>query len=146
MPDEPLIEVGRPGRKRMLICANCGAEFIPSRSDAKWCSRRCQSHAWATGQNSPRKTSSSLEPYVPPASHPISSMQTDILTQLAARLYDIRFPGCEVKGLLLDRQTGLVTALMRLSPDFFLTTSMSRSNRLTCSKANWSIRKGRRRA
>ena len=27
-----------------------------------------------------------------------------------------RFPGCEVKGLLLDRQTGLVTALMRLAP------------------------------
>lgn len=27
-----------------------------------------------------------------------------------------RFPGCEVKGLLLDKQTGLVTALMRLAP------------------------------
>jgi hypothetical protein len=27
-----------------------------------------------------------------------------------------RFPGCEVKGLLLDQQTGLVTALMRLAP------------------------------
>ena len=58
-----------------------------------------------------------------------------------------RFPGCEVKGLLLDRQTGLVTALMRLAPArFFLTTSMSRSNRLTCSKANLLIRKGRWRA
>src|SRR6202000_1856746 len=27
-----------------------------------------------------------------------------------------RFPGCEVKGLLLDRKSGLVTALMRLAP------------------------------
>ena len=27
-----------------------------------------------------------------------------------------RFPGCEVKGLLRDKQTGLVTALMRLAP------------------------------
>jgi anti-sigma factor ChrR (cupin superfamily) len=27
-----------------------------------------------------------------------------------------RFPGCEVKSLLLDKQTGLVTALMRLAP------------------------------
>jgi anti-sigma factor ChrR (cupin superfamily) len=27
-----------------------------------------------------------------------------------------RFPGCEAKTLLLDRQTGLVTALMRFSP------------------------------
>jgi hypothetical protein len=27
-----------------------------------------------------------------------------------------RFPGCEVKNLLLDKQTGLVTALMRLAP------------------------------
>jgi ChrR Cupin-like domain len=27
-----------------------------------------------------------------------------------------RFPGCEAKTLLLDKQTGLVTALMRFSP------------------------------
>ena len=27
-----------------------------------------------------------------------------------------RFPGCEVKGLLLDEESGLVTALMRLAP------------------------------
>jgi anti-sigma factor ChrR (cupin superfamily) len=31
-----------------------------------------------------------------------------------------RFPGCEVKGLLLDRETGLVTALMRLAPGAIL--------------------------
>ncbi len=34
-----------------------------------------------------------------------------------------RFPGCEVKGLLLDRQTGLVTALMRLAPGAVLPDS-----------------------
>src|SRR6202789_4152464 len=27
-----------------------------------------------------------------------------------------RFAGCEVKGLLLDKETGLVTALMRFAP------------------------------
>ena len=27
-----------------------------------------------------------------------------------------RFPGCEVKGLLFDKETGLVTALMRFAP------------------------------
>ncbi len=27
-----------------------------------------------------------------------------------------RFPGCEVKTLLFDRETGLVTALMRFAP------------------------------
>jgi anti-sigma factor ChrR (cupin superfamily) len=27
-----------------------------------------------------------------------------------------RFAGCEVKGLLLDKQTGLITALMRFAP------------------------------
>jgi len=27
-----------------------------------------------------------------------------------------RFPGCEVKGLLLDKATGLVTALMKFAP------------------------------
>jgi hypothetical protein len=47
------------------------------------------------------------------------------------------FPGCEVKGLLLDQQTGLVTALMRLGPGAVLPDS----NRPTCSKASWSIKK-----
>ena len=50
-----------------------------------------------------------------------------------------RFPGCEVKGLLLDKQPGLVTASRPAR--FCLTTSTSRSNRPTCSKASWSIRK-----
>ena len=27
-----------------------------------------------------------------------------------------RFPGCEVKGLLFDKESGLVTALMRFAP------------------------------
>jgi anti-sigma factor ChrR (cupin superfamily) len=27
-----------------------------------------------------------------------------------------RFPGCEVKGLLIDKESGLVTALMRFAP------------------------------
>ncbi|MGB6534784.1 MAG: cupin domain-containing protein [Xanthobacteraceae bacterium] len=31
-----------------------------------------------------------------------------------------RFPGCEVKGLLFDKQTGLVTALMRFAPGAIL--------------------------
>jgi hypothetical protein len=63
MPDEHPIVLPRPRRKpatkRMLICRNCGAEFLPSRIDAKWCSRRCQSYAWATGQNAVRTIASS---------------------------------------------------------------------------------------
>jgi hypothetical protein len=37
-----------------------------------------------------------------------------------------RFPGCEAKTLLLDRKTGLVTALMRFAPG---ATSMCRLSR-----------------
>lgn len=31
-----------------------------------------------------------------------------------------RFPGCEAKGLLFDKESGLVTALMRLAPGAIL--------------------------
>ena len=31
-----------------------------------------------------------------------------------------RFAGCEVKGLLFDKETGVVTALMRLAPGAML--------------------------
>ena len=31
-----------------------------------------------------------------------------------------RFPGCEVKGLLFDKESGVVTALMRLAPGAIL--------------------------
>jgi hypothetical protein len=45
----------KPAARRMLICRNCGAEFMPSRSDAKWCSRGCQTvAAWAAKQNAPQ--------------------------------------------------------------------------------------------
>ena len=30
-----------------------------------------------------------------------------------------RFAGCEVKGLLFDKETGLVTALMKFAPGCF---------------------------
>ena len=35
----------KPATKRMLICGNCGAEFLSSRRGAKWCSRSCQAYA-----------------------------------------------------------------------------------------------------
>ena len=44
----------KPATKRMLICANCGAEFMSGRSDAKWCSRSCQAYARVTGQSASR--------------------------------------------------------------------------------------------
>ena len=70
MPHEHPIVLPRPRRKpatqRMLICCNCGAEFLPSRIDAKWCSgvanpthglgsgtQRQQSHP--TTSNAPRR-------------------------------------------------------------------------------------------
>jgi hypothetical protein len=44
----------KPAAKRMLICGNCGAEFMSSRSDAKWCSRSCQAYARVAGQSASR--------------------------------------------------------------------------------------------
>jgi hypothetical protein len=31
----------KPATKRVLICENCGAEFMFARIDAEWCSRSC---------------------------------------------------------------------------------------------------------
>ena len=58
-----------------------------------------------------------------------------------------RFPGCEVKGLLVDKQTGLVTALMRLAPGAVPPDHEHvKIEQTTCSKVSWSIGKARRRA
>jgi len=53
----------RPVTRRMLICGNCGAEYMSSRSEAKWCSRSCQAYARVTRQKVSRTA-------VPPAAKP----------------------------------------------------------------------------
>jgi hypothetical protein len=53
-PDEVRGPRRKPATKRMLICGNCGAEFLSSRSGAKWCSRSCQAYARVTGQSASR--------------------------------------------------------------------------------------------
>ena len=40
----------KSGTRRMLICGSCSAEFMPSRSDAKWCFRLSPSTARANAR------------------------------------------------------------------------------------------------
>jgi anti-sigma factor ChrR (cupin superfamily) len=43
-------------------------------------------------------------------------LQSHLMRPAEMEWQKTRFPGCEVKTLLLDRETGLVTALMRFAP------------------------------
>jgi hypothetical protein len=54
-----------------------------------------------------------------------------------------RFPGCEVKGLLFDKASGVVTALMRLSPGAILPDHEHvKIDRPTCLRESLWIRRG----
>ena len=53
-----------------------------------------------------------------------------------------RFPGCEVKTLLFDPESGLVTVLMKFAPGAVLPDHEHvASSRPTCSMVVWSTRK-----
>jgi anti-sigma factor ChrR (cupin superfamily) len=47
---------------------------------------------------------------------PKSQTHSHLVTPAQMEWQKTRFPGCEVKTLLFDKQTGLVTALMRFAP------------------------------
>jgi len=50
------------------------------------------------------------------AKHDTAETHSHVVRPADMKWKKTRFPGCEVKGLLLDKETGLVTALMRLAP------------------------------
>ena len=79
--------------------------------------------------------------------HDLPSNHSHVVRPAEMEWKKTRFPGCEVKGLLLDRQTGLVTALMRLAPGAVLPDHEHvKIDQTYMLEANWSIRKGRWRA
>jgi len=48
--------------------------------------------------------------------HDTSETHSHLVRPVEMEWKKTRFPGCDVKGLLFDKQSGLVTALMRLAP------------------------------
>jgi anti-sigma factor ChrR (cupin superfamily) len=53
---------------------------------------------------------------VTPKTEPASQQHSHVVRPAEMEWQTTRFPGCEVKPLLFDRETGLVTALMRFAP------------------------------
>ncbi len=53
---------------------------------------------------------------VTPKSHHTADTHSHVVRPAEMEWKKTRFPGCEVKGLLFDKQTGLVTALMKFAP------------------------------
>ena len=57
-----------------------------------------------------------MDAITPKAGHDTAETHSHVVRPAEMEWKKTRFPGCEVKGLLLDKETGLVTALMRLAP------------------------------
>ena len=57
-----------------------------------------------------------MDAVTPKAKHDTAETHSHIVRPADMQWKKTRFPGCEVKGLLLDKATGLVTALMRFAP------------------------------
>src|SRR5499427_1790557 len=53
---------------------------------------------------------------VTPKSQKSADQHSHVVRPAQMEWQKTRFPGCEVKTLLFDRETGLVTALMRFAP------------------------------
>ena len=57
-----------------------------------------------------------MDAITPKGKHATLDTHSHVVRPAEMEWRQTRFPGCEVKGLLLDKATGLVTALMRLAP------------------------------
>ena len=57
-----------------------------------------------------------MDAVTPKTRHAAADTHSHVVRPAGMEWKKTRFPGCEVKGLLFDKETGLVTALMRLAP------------------------------
>ena len=57
-----------------------------------------------------------MDAVTPKSTHDTLDTHSHVVRPADMEWKKTRFPGCEVKGLLLDKETGLVTALMRFAP------------------------------
>ena len=57
-----------------------------------------------------------MDAVTPKSKHDTADTHSHVVRPSELEWKKTRFPGCEVKGLLFDKATGLVTALMRFAP------------------------------
>ena len=57
-----------------------------------------------------------MDAVTPKSKHDTADTHSHVVRPADMEWKKTRFPGCEVKGLLLDKATGLVTALMKFAP------------------------------
>jgi len=57
-----------------------------------------------------------MDAVTPKAKHDTADTHSHVVRAADMAWKKTRFAGCEVKGLLLDKETGLVTALMKFAP------------------------------
>jgi anti-sigma factor ChrR (cupin superfamily) len=57
-----------------------------------------------------------MDAVTPKSKHDTPDTHSHIVRPAEMEWKKTRFPGCEVKGLLFDKETGLVTALMKWAP------------------------------
>ena len=57
-----------------------------------------------------------MDAITPKAKHDTVDTHSHVVRPAQMEWKKTRFPGCEVKGLLLDKESGLVTALMKFAP------------------------------
>jgi len=61
-----------------------------------------------------------MDALAPNRNNDSTQTHSHLVRRAAMEWKQTRFPGCEVKGLLYDKETGLVTALLRLAPGAIL--------------------------
>ena len=61
-----------------------------------------------------------MDAVTPKGSHDTADTHSHVVRPAEMEWKKTRFPGCEVKGLLFDKGSGVVTALMRLEPGAIL--------------------------
>lgn len=57
-----------------------------------------------------------MDAITPKSKHDTLDTHSHVVRPAQLEWKKTRFPGCEVKGLLIDKESGLVTALMRFAP------------------------------
>ena len=57
-----------------------------------------------------------MDAITPKSKHDTLDTHSHVVRPAQMEWKKTRFPGCEVKGLLIDKESGLVTALMRFAP------------------------------
>ena len=57
-----------------------------------------------------------MDAVTPRSKHDTADTHSHVVRPADMQWKKTRFPGCEVKGLLIDKPTGLVTALMKFAP------------------------------